>query len=144
MSRSVHVVLEVKGDTLVCANCGEVKVTFKHGIPKCPIGRREQRGFTPGYRRVWRGGYIAVTCEDGVERAEHRIVMEKMIGRPLLRNETVHHRNGDRTDNRPENLELWSKTQPAGQRVSDKIKWAREIIALYGDLETKNPAALGE
>ena len=48
---------------------------------------------------------------------QHRVVMEEMLGRPLLPEENVHHKNGDRKDNRPENLELWSTSQPPGQRV---------------------------
>ena len=39
--------------------------------------------------------------------------------------------NGDRADNRPENLELWSSWQPAGQRVTDKVQWAKELLARY-------------
>lgn len=69
---------------------------------------------------------------------DHRSVMEDHIGRPLIPGETIHHRNGDRADNRIENLELWSKSQPAGQRVADKLAWAQEIVTLYGPLAEKH------
>jgi len=58
--------------------------------------------------------------------------MEQILGRSLAPHETVHHKNGERTDNRPENLELWVLKQPRGQRPEDLVEYAREILALYG------------
>jgi hypothetical protein len=84
----------------------------------------------------WKGGYVNKKGYRwlGIGRTrilEHRYVMEQHIGRKLLPSENVHHKNGIKTDNRIENLELWVVFQPSGQRIDDAVIWAKEILKRY-------------
>lgn len=91
-----------------------------------------------GGRHAHNDGYVRVYSPENPSASargyalEHRLVMERVLGRSLGTDETVHHINGIRSDNRPENLELWVTSQPAGQRPRDLVKWATEILRRYG------------
>lgn len=128
-----------------CAGCGKQFPLYKAGIKYCS---RQCQGVGVSERQLgaknamWRGGsyvtraigggYIKEMCA-GHPRADaggyvlqHRLVMERQIGRFLGSDERVHHKNGNRQDNRPENLELWtgvgtSKKDPPGVRLVDKM-----------------------
>ena len=106
----------------------------KHGTTDQP------KEFRPrGSGCLDKNGYITLPCPDWLKIGksknyripQHRLVMSEHLGRPLLDHEEVHHKNGVRTDNRLENLELWSSWHPKGQKVEDKLKWAKELIELY-------------
>jgi HNH endonuclease len=140
-----------KGEQSVCsvADCNRIAESLGHcnlhrtrsrrGIPlDAPI-----RGASPS-RCIDENGYVDVQVPEGTPGAykkptgtrwlmlEHRYVMQQKLGRPIqARIETVHHINGNRQDNRIENLELWSSRHPSGQRVQDKVAFAIEMLTLY-------------
>lgn len=102
------------------------------------VRERDKKSLCPPIRQYKQGngewitgqGYVIKATSGGPMR-KHRFVIEQHIGRSLRKYETVHHINGDRADNRIENLELFSSSHPPGQRIRDKLKHAKEIIALY-------------
>lgn len=90
------------------------------------IGRRTNKH---GYVLIKKAGHPNANARGWI--MEHRYVMSEIIGRPLTGDENVHHINGHRSDNRVANLELWNTSQPSGQRVADKVAWAKQILAMY-------------
>ncbi len=84
-----------------------------------------------GYIREIRRGHPNASTKGYVP--QHILVMSDHLGRRIATDlgENVHHINGVRDDNRLENLELWSSSQPKGQRVEDKTAWAIEWLKMY-------------
>jgi hypothetical protein len=122
-----------QGKSATCGNCRSVAGSsnghWRGGRTRHKAGYIMLR--VPGHPRAGKGNYVF----------EHIIIMEQILGRHLRPAENVHHRNGVRDDNRPENLELWTRPQPTGIRVSDAASWAHEILALYaGVTDTSNNA----
>jgi len=129
-------------ETLCGCGCGQRLTTWltSQGIPKyprskdgrfylwehrpCP-GRGDKHPNWTGGRFKTGNGYFTVYNPTHPHKdkkgyvLEHRLVMEQMLGRRLEPHEQVHHKNGRRDDNRPENLELWRVSQPAGVRDGD-------------------------
>ena len=124
-----------QGKSTTCANCrtvaGASNGRWKGGRTRHKAGY--VMVWAPGHPRAGKGQYVF----------EHILVMEQVLGRHLLRQESVHHRNGVREDNRPQNLELWTRPQPTGIRVSDAIVWAREILTRYTGVPDTSSNAQG-
>lgn len=130
--RQVYCSVECKQKTATCKNC-EVNFVVSKGSKGifcstacgydfiCPVGStaKDSSGYmivkvppgTPGTKMAGRGRRHWMW--------QHRFVMQNILGRPLEKNESVHHMNGVKDDNRPENLELWKRSQPAGIRSKD-------------------------
>ena len=112
-----------------CPDCGGLKTVKAPRCRKCNSTMQGNKNYKGG--RIESKGYVKI-YKNKKYVFEHRLVMENHIGRKLYSNESVHHINGNKKDNRIENLELWVTSQPYGQRPDDLVKWAKEILQIYG------------
>lgn len=105
-------------------------------VDRCRAAVGDKHHNWKGGKRINKHGYVLLRVplhpfqQNGYVQ-EHRLVMETYLNRYLDKTETVHHKNGIRTDNRIENLELWKTHQPYGQRVDDLVENAIQILEVY-------------
>ncbi|MFZ1005621.1 MAG: HNH endonuclease, partial [Candidatus Sulfotelmatobacter sp.] len=132
--------------TFQCEFCGK---TRERRLCKTKDGKHSNYDYSQrfcskdcGYKgRRWRPinpeghvhstGYRRLHLRGGGKAFQHRVIMSEMLKRELVEGENVHHKDGDRLNNAPSNLELWTKKQPPGQRVIDKVDFAIEMLTLY-------------
>lgn len=125
-------------------NCIDCEVPVFHDNSRCRecsnIAKRGSGNGNYKGRSITTQGYVILTLEDGKRHPnaqatgrilEHIKVMSDFLGRPLEKGEEVHHKNGNRADNRIENLELWTRSHPTGVRVTDLYEWATNYIERY-------------
>ncbi len=134
-----------------CRTDGCVGVVVADGLCRNCYGRRLKRGsveYSDKYLKRFKNvlddkGYVLAPVPSHMNAKtikrvrEHRLVMASYLGRDLRENENVHHKNGIKSDNRLENLELWVSSQPSGQRPTDLMAWARSLLKLYVPDERK-------
>lgn len=117
----------------LCADCSSPLHRVGRGrkkpfCKKCSVGVNAYN-YKGGH--VTEAGYVTTRRKDGSATFVHRVVMEEYLGRRLHKDETVHHKNGVRDDNRIENLELWVGAHPRGLKIKDAVAWANEILGRY-------------
>jgi hypothetical protein len=141
--------VNVNGILWKCScECGEHVNVYRRNLTKkqsptksCGCLRKEsaRKRMTGDSHHNWGGGKPIINGKGYMEYRhgelrgvrEHRHIYEKYYSIKLGPHQNIHHINGNRLDNRIENLELWDTSQPSGQRIEDKIKYYFKLVEDY-------------
>lgn len=126
-----------------CTGCGKEKNGQNKKRPLCSSCGHKGVNIGPTNPK-WKGrwsrkdGYIYINTGPYQSIQEHRFIAEKILGRPLEKNEIVHHKNGNKKDNHPENLEVMTKSQHS------KLHYRPRIAVPLEERERIRQALLGK
>ncbi len=121
-------------DKFSTKSCGCLIKKNKFYKPYIPVPKNNSRKDSYGYVRLYKPNHNYLNYESKSQSrwiGEHISAMSEYLQRPIQKGEQIHHKNGIRNDNRIENLELWSKSHPSGQRVKDVIDFCRWYLEKY-------------
>ena len=110
-------------------------------VPPTTLDIVDGRLVTDANLNVDKNGYVSCSIRNGEYNgqtfhgpfSEHQLIYQMYHGITLKKNQNIHHKNGVRNDNHIDNLELWDTSQPAGQRVMDKISYYFKLIKSHSD-----------
>ena len=120
-----------------CPVCGEdvIKPTGEGNrltacSQSCAETMKEKKAYRPfivinGYKYIYKPNHPNA-INGGIYVAEHRLVLEDKIGRFLTNDEVAHHKNGDKQDNRPENLELMTFSKHSSHHAKERLRNERK------------------
>lgn len=106
-SDNVELVTPIHKDKKCACGCGQnVNFNYKKKRYSDYISSHNPRTHKDGSKIITEKGYVKIRIGEKYFY-EHRLVMEVLIGRSLIKEENVHHINGNRADNNPSNLQLF-------------------------------------
>lgn len=135
-SRKCYHMATRKTNVFVCLNCGKEVLDAKKGRLFCSTEcASKYRASRPRKATIGKSGYRYVWFSDGTGEPEHRYLIEQIIGRKLDKDEIVHHKDEDRSNNSLDNLEVMSRREHS--KLHRKMEIVRGKELFHADKQQK-------